>query len=75
LFYLKEFGYDGWITSDTSPVRQDPIETFAFNVRFTNRIWTWLDQIDRDSVRGHLERHEFLPIMKTLEAGLFGGAA
>jgi len=75
LFYLKEFGYDAWITSDTSPVRQDPIETFAFNVRFTSRIWSWLDQIDRDAVRGHLERHEFLPIMKTLETGLFGGSA
>ena len=36
---LKELGYDGWITSDTSPVRQDPIEVFAFNVRFTNRLW------------------------------------
>ncbi len=71
LFYLKELGYDGWITSDTSPVRQDPIETFAFNVRFTNRIWNWLDTIDRDMVRGCLERHEFLPILKILESALF----
>jgi xylose isomerase len=71
LFYLKEFGYEGWITSDTSPVRQDPIETFAFNVRFTNRIWNWLDQVDRDMIRRHLKRHEFLPIMKSFESFLF----
>jgi xylose isomerase len=71
LFYLKELKYDGWITSDTSPVRQDPIETFAFNVRFTNRIWKWLDQVDRGFIREHLEQHEFLPILKLLEGAMF----
>jgi xylose isomerase len=71
LYYLKELKYEGWITSDTSPVRQDPIETFAFNVRFTNRIWKWLDQVDRGFIREHLEKHEFLPILKVLEGALF----
>ena len=71
LFYLKELGYDGWTTSDTSPVRQDAAETFAFNVRMTERIWAWLDRIDRDFVRDHLERHQFLPIMKLLEEQVF----
>ncbi len=75
LYYLKELNYDGWITSDTSPVRQDVVETFAFNVRMTNRIWAWLDRVDRGFIRDHLERHEFLPIMKLLEAELFAPAA
>jgi xylose isomerase len=74
LYYLKELGYDGWITSDTSPVRQDPIETFAFNVRITDRIWKWLDEVDRESVRHHLERHEYIPILKMFEPYLFSGA-
>lgn len=74
LFWLKELGYDGWITSDTSPLRQDPIETFAFNVRFTNRILAWLDTIDRGFVREHLEKHEYLPIMKLFEPALFAPA-
>jgi xylose isomerase len=73
LFYLKEFGYDGWITSDTSPVRQDALEAFAFNVRFTRRIWEWLDRIDRDFVRRSLELHEFMPVLKLLETALFTG--
>jgi xylose isomerase len=71
LYYLKELGYDGWITSDTSPVRQDAVETFSFNVRMTNRIWSWLDRVDRAAIREHLERHEFLPVMKLLEDDLF----
>lgn len=74
LYYLKEFGYDGWITSDTSPVRQDAIETFAFNVRFTNRLWAWLDRVDRQFIREHLERHEFMPIMKMMEEQFFAPA-
>jgi xylose isomerase len=75
LFYLKELGYQGWITSDTSPVRQDAYETFAFNVRFTRRIWEWLDQVDRGFVRECLKRHEFLPVMKLLESAVFVSAA
>ena len=71
LYHLKELGYDGWITSDTSPVRQDAIETFAFNVRMTNRIWNWLDVVDRDAIRHHLDRQEFLPIMKLMEPFFF----
>lgn len=74
LFYLKEFGYDGWITSDTSPVRQDAFETFAFNVRFTRKLWDWLDSVDRGFIRDHLERHEFIPILKLLESAVFAPA-
>lgn len=74
LYYLKELRYDGWVTSDTSPVRQDVVETFAFNVRMTNRIWAWLDRVDRDFIREHLEQHEFLPILKLLEGELFAAA-
>jgi len=71
LYYLKVLGYDGWITSDSSPVRQDAVEMFAFNVRITNRIWNWLDQVDREMIGHHLERHEFMPILKVLEPALF----
>jgi xylose isomerase len=74
LYYLKQLGYEGWITSDTSPVRQDALETFAFNVRITNRIWEWLDQMDREAIGRHLERHEFLPVLKMLEPMLFAEA-
>jgi xylose isomerase len=74
LYYLKELNYTGWITSDTSPVRQDAIETFAFNVRITDRIWNWLDQMDREMIQHHLDRHEFMPILKMLEPFLFADA-
>ena len=74
LYYLKELGYDGWITSDTSPVRQDAIETFAFNIRFTRRLWDWLGNADREFIRRNLEQHQFMPILKMLEQQFFAPA-
>ena len=47
---------------------------FAFNVRITNRIWNWLDQVDREEIRRHLDRHEFMPVLKMLEPWLFADA-
>jgi hypothetical protein len=41
----------------------------------TDRIWNWLDRVDRGFIREHLEKHEFMPIMKMLEGELFAGTA
>lgn len=71
LFYLKEFGYDGWITADVAPFRQDATEIFALNVRFTEQLWKWLDEIDRDAIREHLHKHNFLAVRKMMEPYLF----
>lgn len=71
LYYLKETGYDGWITSDVAPFRQDPAEIFALNVRFTAQLWNWLDRIDREEVRQHLLRNDFIPVRKMMEPYLF----
>lgn len=71
LYYLKRYGYAGWITSDTSPVRLDPVECFSFNIRLTQRIWQWLDEADLDEIARHLERHEVMPVLRMLETSLF----
>ena len=71
LFYLKELDYDGWITADVAPFRQDASEIFALNVRFTEQVWKWLDEVDRDLIRGCLHRHDFLTIRKMMEPYVF----
>jgi len=38
LFYLQEYNYNDFLTSDTSPTRWDIKETFEANVRLTNKI-------------------------------------
>lgn len=71
LFYLKELGYEGWITADVAPFRQDAGEIFAMNARFTEQLWKWLDEIDRDVIRDHLHQHDFLAVRKMMEPYLF----
>ncbi|UCG49868.1 MAG: sugar phosphate isomerase/epimerase [Phycisphaerales bacterium] len=71
LFYLKELDYDGWITADVAPFRQDAAEVFALNVRFTEQLWQWLDEIDRDVIRDCLRKHDFLTIRKMMEPYIF----
>ena len=71
LFYLKELDYDGWVTADVAPFRQDATEIFALNVRFTDQVWKWLDEIDRDVVRDCLHRHDFLTVRKMMEPYVF----
>jgi xylose isomerase len=75
LFYLKETGYDGYITADVAPFREDPVEIFTLNAEITDRLWKWLDTIDRATLRGYLERQEFVPARRMLEGALFGSAA
>jgi len=71
LFYLKELGYEGWITSDVAPVRQDPAEIFALNTRFTAQLWHWLDEVDRGQIREHLRQDNFIAVRKMLEPYVF----
>lgn len=42
LSYAKEVEYSGWFTADVLPLRQDPLEFFAMNIRITQGIWDWL---------------------------------
>jgi xylose isomerase len=71
LFYLKELGYDGWITSDVAPYRQDPAQIFALNARFTAQLWAWLDQVDRARIRECLQRDDFVTVRQMMEPYLF----
>lgn len=71
LYYLKEIGYDGWITSDAVPFRQDPAEIAALGARFTDRLWTWLDQVDRAEVHHHLLRHDFIGLRGMFDEHMF----
>lgn len=67
LFWLRQAGYDGWLTADTFPVRQDACGLFAANVAFTRRVWDWLDARDRDRSLAALDAHDAIPMLRELE--------
>lgn len=72
LYYLKRYGYTGYLTSDTSPTRWDIKGTFEANSRMTNRIWKLLDEVDQGRLAGLLSGADYLETWKFIETNIFG---
>jgi xylose isomerase len=71
LYYLQEFGYDDYLTSDTSPTRWDISGTFVANARITQKIWSRLLDIDRRRLASLISSRDFLETWKFLEDNVF----
>jgi xylose isomerase len=67
LYYLKKYGYDDYLTSDTSPTRWDIKGTFEANSRITNRIWSMLDKIDDRTFSRLIAGDDYLKTWKFIE--------
>src|SRR6056297_3410628 len=50
LFYLRKYGYNDYLTSDTSPTRWDIKGTFEANSRITRKIWSRLEELEADGL-------------------------
>lgn len=71
LYYVKQIGYDDWLTSDTSPTRLDVVRTFEANVTMTNKIWALLDIMGPGEIEKMVKAGDFLKTWKFLEENLF----
>ena len=67
LYYLQEYKYDDFLTSDTSPTRWDIKGTFAVNTRLTNKIWNHLYELDRDQFRSLISARDYLKTWSFIE--------
>ena len=72
IYYLKKYGYNDYLTSDTSPTRWDIKGTFEANSRLTNKIWQKLDQIDGRSLDRLITKSNYLETWKYIEENIFG---
>jgi len=72
LYYLRKYGYNDYLTSDTSPTRWDIIGTFEANSRISNRIWQRLEQIDGGEIERLLSQNDYLKTWRFIEANLLG---
>lgn len=70
LYYLQEYGYQDYLTSDTSPQRLDIKRTFEANARWTNKIWNVVKSFDRATMNSLLEVDEYLDMWDYLEKNL-----
>jgi xylose isomerase len=71
LYYLLEYDYGDFLTSDTSPTRLDIAGTFEANVRITSKLWLRLQEIDRGELRSLVRKRDFLSTWKFLETQIF----
>jgi xylose isomerase len=70
LYYLLEHRYDDFLTSDTSPTRLEAAGTFAANARLTSRVWSRLQEIDRDQLRSLVARRDYLETWEFLQTNI-----
>jgi xylose isomerase len=71
LYYLKRYGYSGYLTSDTSPTRWDVRRTFEANSRITNRIWRLLEGIDDRAFDELMNGDDYLKTWAFIEENVF----
>jgi len=72
LYYLQEYGYEDFFTSDTSPTRWDIRGTFEANARMTNRLWELLKRIDRAALKRLVAEEDYLKTWRFIEENIFG---
>ena len=72
LYYLRRYGYDDFLTSDTSPTRWDIRGTFAANNRITTKLWNLLGTLDDRGFAKLIGGNDYLATWKFIEENLFG---
>jgi xylose isomerase len=66
-FYLKKFNYHGWVTSDMSPMRLDPIKAFERTIATTEKYIKIANRIDSGKLISMIKGEKTIDTMKWLE--------
>jgi len=65
--YLKKFNYKGWVTSDMSPVRLDPIKAFERTIATTEKVVEIANRMDLEKLLSMIREGQTLETLKWLE--------
>ena len=66
-FYLKEFNYQGWVTSDMAPMRLDPVAAFERTISITNKMVDIVNGMDSEKIFSMMQEGKTLETIKWLE--------
>ncbi|MBD3304995.1 TIM barrel protein [candidate division KSB3 bacterium] len=67
LYYLKEFGYNDWVTSDMSPMRVDPKAAFERTIATTDKLMRVAESLDADTLTALMDAGKTVETLKWLE--------
>jgi xylose isomerase len=70
LYYLRRYGYNDYLTSDTSPTRWDIKRTFEANARLTNAVWALLENLEDEFTR-LMRAGDYLATWRFIESEIF----
>lgn len=70
LYYLRRYGYNDYLTSDTSPTRWDIKRTFEANARLTNAVWAMLEDLEDEFTR-LMHAGDYLATWRFIESEVF----
>ncbi len=71
LYYLQEYNYNDYFTSDTSPTRWDIKGTFEANTRLTNKIFKLLQNLNKKEFNKLISGDDYLKTWKFIEENIF----
>ena len=66
-FYLKEFNYNGWVTSDMSPMRLEPVPAFERTIATTNKFINLVNGLDSEKIFAMMRAGKTLETLAWLE--------
>lgn len=72
LYYLRKYGYDDYVTSDTSPTRWDIKGMFETNNRLTAKLLARIEEMEKQGLGAVIEAGNYMATWKFLEEKLFG---
>ncbi len=66
-FYLKKFNYEGWVTSDMSPMRLDPVRAFERTIATTEKMIEIANEVDSERLFAMMGEGRILETLEWLE--------
>jgi xylose isomerase len=66
-FYLKKFNYQGWVTSDMSPMRVDPVKAFERTIATTEKFIRIAKRLDSERLYSMMKQGKTIETLKWLE--------
>jgi xylose isomerase len=72
VFYLRELGYNGWLTSDVAPFRLDAIKTFSSTYRSVVWAEKVVEKIGRQKLREIVAKGDPIDALDALQAAALG---
>jgi xylose isomerase len=67
LFYLKEFKYNGWVTSDMHPARLDQVKAFERTIATTEKMIEIVNRLDSGKIFSMMKEGKTLETLRWLE--------